>query len=74
LIGHETAEASSKSIREEVGEPVERGIVVVGGLSAGARCGAQRAWRVGSQRRAYVPWRRRSVNGVFDRAAHISLV
>ena len=48
LFRHETAEPNRKSIREEVGEPVERGIVVVGGLAVGTkldrRLGCQRPY------------------------------
>ena len=49
LFRHEAAEPNRKSIREEVGEPVERSIVVVGGLAASPRRGAKRDWRLGSQ-------------------------
>jgi hypothetical protein len=48
LFRHETAEPNGESIREEVGEPVERGIVVDGGLAASPRRGAKRDWRLGS--------------------------
>jgi hypothetical protein len=42
LFRHETAEPNRKSIRQEVGEPVERRIVVVSGLALGTERGRKR--------------------------------
>jgi hypothetical protein len=50
LFRHETAEPNRKSIRQEVGEPVERRILVVGGLAVGTERGTKRDRRLGCQR------------------------
>jgi hypothetical protein len=75
-------------MREEVGKPVEGGIVVVGGLAVGLKRGTKRDRRLGCQR-AYVlcdrgicvsqhsdasaPTQRRSMRAPFDRTASTSL-
>lgn len=50
LFRHENAEPNRKPIRQEVGQPVERRIVVVSGLAVGTKRGTKRDKRLRCQR------------------------
>ena len=73
-LGHQAAQPGREPIDEQVGEPVERSVVVLPWRSGGGRRGAKWGRRRRCQDVPTRPWRACSVNGAFDPATHISVI